>query len=199
MDDYHYYPSADPFADLGPLNLQRETIGQHRTLTNAGVHSDLAYVRGINNMKFGATYQQTFLDEADSLGIVDPLLNAPCVNGSGAPVDAFGIADPSACAGAGFFPNTGAPATGAAPYPFFNPVLVAYDLTRGGGLYGFQGHTDVKELALFGQDTISVGPWSFNLGLRGDVYNGLSSAWQVEPRIGMSYNIKTSSTVFRLS
>jgi Carboxypeptidase regulatory-like domain len=93
-DDFHYYPSADSFADLGPLNLQRETIGQHRTLTNAGIHNDLAYVRGVNNMKFGVTYQQTFLTEADSLGIVDPLLNAPCVNAMGVPVAARGVSDP---------------------------------------------------------------------------------------------------------
>src|SRR5579864_7384253 len=121
-DDYHYYPSNDPFADLGPLNLQRETIGQHRTLTNTGVHSDLAYVRGINNMKFGVTYQQTFLDEADSLGIVDATLNAPCVNGSGTPVLAPGITNPGSCGTAGYFanqpggPNAGTTATN--PYPF---------------------------------------------------------------------------------
>lgn len=202
-DDNHYYPSDDPFADLGPVNLQRETIGQHRTLTNAGLHSDLAYVHGINNMKFGVTYQQTFLDEADSLGVVDPTLNAPCVNASGMPVLAPGITNPSACSAAGYLANQpGSPNPGITPtnpYPFFTPVLLAYDLTRGGGLYGFNGHTDVKELALFGQDTITAGPWNLNLGLRGDLYNGLSTAWQVEPRIGIAYSIKPSSTVLRLS
>jgi hypothetical protein len=200
-DDYHYYPSADPFSDLGPLNLQRETIGQHRLLTNAGVHADLAYVRGINNMKFGISYQQTFLTEDDTLGIVDPLLNAPCVNGTGMPVTATGVTDPALCP-VGLFPNEpvgGSPATGASPYPFFTPVLLPYDLTRGGGLYGFNGHTDVKELALFAQDTISKGNWSFSLGVRGDLYNGLSSASQVEPRFGMAYNFKPSSTVLRIS
>jgi hypothetical protein len=202
-DDYHYYPSDDPFADLGPLNLQRETIGQHRTLTNAGLHSDLAYVRGINNMKFGVTYQQTFLDEADSLGIVDPLLNAPCVDAAGTPVDAFGVTSPLNCPAAGFLPNQpGSPNPGQTPtnpYPFFNPVLLPFDLTRGGGLFDFNGHTDVKELALFAQDTISAGNWSFGLGMRGDVYNGLSKASQIEPRVGIAYNIKRSSTVLRVS
>ena len=202
-DDYHYYPSADPFSDLGPLNLQRETIGQHRLLTNAGIHSDLAYVHGVNNMKFGISYQQTFPTEKDALGIVDPLLNAPCVNASGTPVASPGVTNPTLCpVGLGLFPNesgSGDPATGKSPYPFFNPVLLPFDLTRGGGLYDFNGHTDVKEFALFAQDTISAGNWSFSLGLRGDVYNGLSSAWQVEPRLGMAYNIKPSSTVLRLS
>jgi len=200
-DAYNYYPSNDPFADFGPRNLQRETIGQDRTLTNAGLHTDLAYVRGINNMKVGVTYQQTFLDENDSLGIVDPLLNAPCVNASGMPVIAPGVRSPGNCP-AGLFPNQPlpfSPAAGAAPFPFFNPILLPVDLTRGGGLYFFNGHTDVKELAAFAQDTISVGNWSFNLGLRGDVYNGLTTAWQVEPRLGLAYDIKASNTVLRMS
>src|SRR6202163_449746 len=71
-DQFNYYPSGNPFADLGPINLQRETIGQNRKLTNAGLRSDLSYVKGIHNIKIGATYQQTFLDEQDRLGIVDP-------------------------------------------------------------------------------------------------------------------------------
>lgn len=178
QDDYHYYPSDDLFADLGPQNLQRETIGQHRTLTNAGVHSDLAYVRAINNMKFGATYQQTFLREADSLGIVDPTLLPSLTDSSGLPC--FNTTTQTAFA---------APCT----------TLFPYDLTQGGGLFGFNGRTDVKELALFAQDTISAGPWSFSLGVRGDFYNGLSKASQAEPRLGMAYNIKRTSTVFRLS
>src|SRR3984957_1034470 len=35
-DAYNYYPSNNPLADLGPPNLQNETISQIRTLTNAG-------------------------------------------------------------------------------------------------------------------------------------------------------------------
>jgi hypothetical protein len=199
-DDYNYYPSGDPFSDLGPPNLQRETIGQARTLTNTGIRTDLAYAHGIHNLKLGVTYEQTFLTENDTLGIVDPLLNAPCVNASGTAVIALGVADPSLCP-IGLYPNQPAPgpATGVSPYPFFNPVLLPFDLTRGGGLYPFNGHTDVKELALYAQDTISTGNWSFSLGLRGDLYNGLSIARQVEPRVGIAYNIKPSSTVLRIS
>ncbi len=40
-DSYQYFPSENPLADLGPPNLQNQTIAQYRTLTNAGVHSDL--------------------------------------------------------------------------------------------------------------------------------------------------------------
>jgi hypothetical protein len=203
-DDYNYYPSGDPFSDLGPLNLQRETIGQARTLTNAGIRTDLSYAHGIHNIKLGVTYEQTFLTENDNLGIVDPSLNAPCVNASGAGVAAPGVTDPALCP-AGLYPNQptpGGPAIGVTPtnpYPFFTPVLLPYDLTRGGGLYPFNGRTDVKELALYLQDTISAGNWSFSLGLRGDLYNGLSIARQVEPRVGAAYNIKRTSTVLRIS
>lgn len=175
-DDYHYYPSSDPFSDLGPLNLQRETIGQHRLLTNAGIHADLAYVRGVNNMKFGISYQQTFPTEADTLGIVDPTYLPSLVDKQGLPCFVGGVALDAPCT-----------------------TLLPFDLTRGGGLYGFNGHTDVKELALFAQDTISKGNWSVSLGLRGDLYNGFSAARQVEPRFGMAYNIKPSSTVLRIS
>ena len=78
-DDYNYYPSTDPFADLGPPSLQRQSVGQNRTLTNAGLRSDLSYVNGIHQIKAGVTYEQTFLNEDDTLGIVDPTYNAPCI------------------------------------------------------------------------------------------------------------------------
>ena len=45
-DAFNYYPSDDPFSDIGPPNLQQETIAQHRTLANTGVRSDLSYVKG---------------------------------------------------------------------------------------------------------------------------------------------------------
>ncbi len=71
QDQYNYYPSSNPFADLSP-GLQSESIAQSRRLTNAGVRGDLSYVKGIHNIKAGVTYEQTFLTENDSLGIVDP-------------------------------------------------------------------------------------------------------------------------------
>src|SRR5260370_811094 len=75
-DQYNYYPSADPFADIGPI--QQETVAQNRTLANLGLRSDLSYVKGINNVKLGATYQHTFMTEQGNLGSIDPLLNTPC-------------------------------------------------------------------------------------------------------------------------
>jgi len=212
-DDYNYYPSSDPFADLGAPSLQRQSVGQNRTLTNTGLRSDISYVKGINNIKAGVTYEQTFLNENDTVGIVDPTYNAPCVTfstdqnqyvASGKP----GINDPAQCTGI-YQPNTGLntdppiPANPNAPgstlYPYFNPTLAPYDLTRGGSPYTFNGHTDVKELALYLRDVITAGHWSLNLGLRGDLYNGLTVARQAEPRIGISYNVKNTSTILRVS
>src|SRR6202451_1523698 len=111
-DDYNYYPSSDPFADLGPPSLQRQSVGQNRTLTNTGLRSDLSYVKGINQVKAGVVYQQTFLDENDTLGVVDPTYNAPCLTLSTAVVPNVpvpGYTNPSQCGGFGFAPNVADP------------------------------------------------------------------------------------------
>ena len=207
-DQYNYYPSDNPLADAGPVNLQRESVSQLRFLTNAGARASISYVRGVHNIKAGVVYEQTFVTENDHLGIVDPTLNAPCLAPATGPsafafVPVAGFTDPSECP-AGDEPNTAAnPASpaqlGAIFYPNFNPILLPFDLTRGGGLFTFRGHTDVKELALYVQDTITKGSWSFNLGIRGDLYNGLTTASQAEPRLGVAYNVKQSNTVLRVS
>ena len=49
------------------------------------------------------------------------------------------------------------------------------------------------------QDTITVKNWTFNLGLRCDYYDGITSAKQAEPRLGIAYNIKPTNTVLRVS
>ena len=146
-DAYNYYPSNNPFNDLGPQNLQRETVAQQRSLLNAGVVANVSYTKGIHNMKAGVMYEQTFLNENDQLGIIDPTFNAPCLDVNAVPVNGF--TDPSQCAAAGFQPNdtTNPNAPNSAQYPLFNSVLLPYDLTRGGVRFPFVGHTDVKELA----------------------------------------------------
>src|SRR6202453_4771638 len=95
-DAYNYYPSGNPLADLGPANLQTSSIAQYRTLTNSGLRTDFSYQKGINNIKLGAVYQQTFLRENDSLGVVDPTYNSPCVDANGTAQPGF--SDPTQCA-----------------------------------------------------------------------------------------------------
>ena len=198
-DAFNYYPSDDPFNDLGPANLQRQTVAQQRTLLNAGALANVTYVKGIHNIKGGITYEQTFLGESDQLGIIDPTFNAPCLNGMGIPVNGF--TNPSQCAGAGLQPNipSNPIATGSALYPYFNPVLLPSDLSRGGTLFPFVGHTDVKELSMYVEDSITKRNWNFNLGIRGDLYNGLTTASQAEPRVGISYNVQKTHTILRAS
>lgn len=204
-DQYNYYPSDNPLADLSP-DLQSETVRQNRTLTNDGIRSDFSRVKGIHNLKVGLTYQQTFLTENDGLGIVDPFLNAPCLDANNSPVAGFN--DPSQCAAAGLQPNIASNPNATSP---FLSLLGCLDLTRpspsvndgcpgaSSSPFVFRGHTDVKELAAYAEDTITVHSWSFKLGLRGDLYNGLAIARQVEPRLGIAYNIKPSNTVLRIS
>jgi hypothetical protein len=184
-DQYHYYPSADPFADFSPA-LDAQTIKQSRSLLNAGLRSDISYVKGIHNIKAGATFQHTFLTEGDALGTVDPgflALFNQLDPATGAPIPGTSCLDPV----------TGNPIS--APCT----TLAPSDLTRGGTPFFFHGHGDVKETALYVQDTISKGHWSFNLGIRGDIYRGFSKGNQAEPRAGIAYNIKPSNTVLRVS
>ncbi len=199
QDQYNYYPSADPFSDLIP-DLQLQTIGQNRRLTDLGARASVSYVSGIHNLKVGANFSDTIVTEKDTIGIVDPSLNPVCLNADGSPDLNPGLTRPAGCTGA-LHVN-----------PNFNPLLACYDLTRIGNLpasdgcpnstssqYTFNGHADIRELALYIQDTISIKNWSFNLGLRFDYYDGLVKAKQAEPRLGISYNIKPTSTVLRVS
>jgi len=170
-DGFNYYPSANPFADRGAPDLQQETIAQQRTLANTGLHSDLTIARGGNNIKAGVNYTQTFLNESFQLGIVDPnyITDLNCET-KGTPVAG------SKCA-----------------------TLLPYDLTQGGGLYAFHGHTDIKEFAAYAQDAIRFGNWTGNVGLRFDQYNGLTTANQVEPRLALSYKVPRTGTALRAS
>jgi hypothetical protein len=198
-DGYNYYPSGNPLADLGPANLQTSSIQQYRTMTNAAVHSDVSYSKGIHNIKAGAQYGQTFLRENDSLGVVDATYNSPCVTSFTDNTPEPGLSSPSQCAAAGFYSNDPSAINSAHNYGTYNSILAPYDFTRGGSYYNFHGHTDVKELGLYIEDQIKAGNWLFNLGLRGDVYNGLTTATQTEPRVGIAYNVKPTSTVLRVS
>ncbi len=98
--------------------------------------------------------------------------------------DTIGIVDP----------NLNDPTTAA-----YTPVLAPYDLTRGGTTYLFHGQTDVKQLALYAQDSITAKGFQVNLGLRGDFYNGLVRDRQAEPRAAVSYSVKQTGTVLRVS
>jgi len=175
-DDYNYYPSANVFADGTGLipGGSSATVNQNRTLTNAGLRSDISYVKGIHNLKAGATFEHTFLKENFNFGITDPAFLPSSVDANGNTCFAGGIAVASPCT-----------------------FLLPIDLTRGGSFFPFRGRTDVKQIALYVQDSITKGAWAFNLGLRGDLYRGIVHDSQLEPRLGISYNIKKTNSVLR--
>jgi hypothetical protein len=186
QDRYHYYPSADPTSDLPA------TLAQNRRLTNPGVRADFSYVTGHHNIKAGAQLQHWFLTERFDLGVTDPTFNPVCYSDSDRTmpvIDRPTITDPAKCASAGFFANT--------VDNGFLPGLVQFDLTRSGNLLNFSGHTDIKETSTYAQDAITLKNWSFNLGIRGDYYYGLTSNRAAEPRVAVAYNINSTGTVLR--
>jgi outer membrane receptor protein involved in Fe transport len=177
LDQVKYSPSANPFSD------QPATLSQQRRLTNAGIRGDLSWVKGRNNAKFGVNFVHYFLSEAFQFGITDPNFNPVCLDADGNPVSA------TTCNGTTTFPNPG-----------FLPGLLPFDLTRGGQEFQFRGHTDIKQVAFFGQDLFSLTKnLTLNLGLRYDIYRGLSRANLLQPRVGVSYLFQPTKTVLRAS
>jgi hypothetical protein len=182
QDELRYYPSRDPFADLPA------TVSQSRDLRNYGVKADLAYVKGIHNLKIGTQLTRYRLDETFNFGVTAPDFNPVCLTSSNGPVLTPSLTDPAACAGLGYIAN-----------PILQPGLIPYDLTRGGRLFGFRGATDINQASFYIQDSMTFGGFTVQAGLRGDIYNGLSSDTGIQPRIGVSYLYKPTATVFRAS
>jgi hypothetical protein len=94
----------------------------------------------------------------------------------------FGITDPN-------FNNPDSPG--------FLPGLLPFDLTRGGQLFTFNGHTDIKQEAVYAQDAIKIQSLTLSLGARFDNYNGFVHDDALQPRAGASYLIKKTNTVLR--
>jgi hypothetical protein len=199
QDQFNYYPSRDVFADW-ISNLQSTTAGQDRRLTNLGLRGNLSYAKGVHTLKAGITYEDTILTEKDTYGLSDPTVNPVCLDANGNPITDPSITDPNKCTGA------------LSPNPGFDPLLACVDLTRTArlpasdgcpnqtsGLVGFNGHANIRQVALYIQDAIKIKNWMFNLGVREDIYRGITSATQTEPRVGIAYNIKGTGTVIRAS
>ena len=178
-DRVNYYPSRDPLHD-SPATLQ-----QDRSLSHSGIHTDVSRVQGRHNWKAGLNVARTTLDEQFSLGITDATYNAPCLSG-GYPVPLSKPTDPVQCSGFGLQVN-----------PDFLSGLARYDLTRGGKSYEFRGQATINQLAMFGQDSITLGNLTLNVGLRLDRYRGLTDGSGAQPRAAFSYMIKATNTVFR--
>jgi len=181
-DEARYLPSANSLAD------RPATLEQARTLTNTGFRAEGVYARGLHNIKAGATYWHTLLDERFAVGLTDPLYNAVCVDGAANPVAAAPVRAPEDCVAAGYRAN-----------PDFLARLLPYDLSRGGTLYNFHETADIEEAAFYAEDAVTLGNLLLTAGLRYDIYNGLSRGRQLQPRIGMGWRTPWSGTRLRLS
>ena len=83
--------------------------------------------------------------------------------------------------------------------PAFNPRLLPHDLTRGGKLFRFLDYGTGNLYSGFVQDNVRLGRFQLALGLRYDHYNFLTKGNQLQPRLGVSYNLRETGTVFRAS
>src|SRR2546429_6916425 len=117
-----------PRSTLFPYTTLFRSLNQQRKLTNAGLRSDVSYVKGKHNVKAGVTFQHTFLTENFNFGVTDPAFNAVCLNAA----DASPFTSPTPtflgnCTGA-LEPNDGTDTR--ATVPAFIPALGCFDLTR---------------------------------------------------------------------
>ncbi|HZS60278.1 MAG TPA: hypothetical protein VFA43_13465, partial [Gemmatimonadaceae bacterium] len=179
-DGVEYDASANLFAD------QPATLGQHRELTNAGAKITGAYAVGAHTIKAGLQQSTTWLSEQFQTGLTSATFNTPCFSVGGDPSSDTTLRDSSDCASRGLVPNAD-----------FLPALLPYDLTRGGSLFRFDGSTRITQWAGWIQDSWQIGSWSAMAGVRGDVYDGLSHATGLQPRLGLTYRVDRTDTVLR--
>jgi hypothetical protein len=175
QDHLTYSPSPDPFSD------QPASVSQDRKLTNFGVKADVSYLAGAHNVKLGGTISATRLDENFTIGFTDPSFNSPCLTAAGDPSESSQCRSPLTV------------------NPDFNPDLLPYDLSRGGVPLAYAQKAAIKQQAGYLQDDIKAGNATFKLGVRIDHYDGLSQQTLVQPRLGASYAVLRSNTVFRAS
>ncbi|GAC1435138.1 MAG: hypothetical protein NVS1B11_20030 [Terriglobales bacterium] len=179
QDRVNYYPSANVFHDLPA------TLNEGRRLTNTGLKTDISYAKGMHNFKAGADFYHTFLSEQFGVGVTDPAFNALCLNPDGSQDTGSAPTNQSQCVGR------------LRANPGFLPGLLPFDLTRGGSEFGFRGHSDIKQFAAYAQDVLTLHNLTLSLGIRGDVYRGISLGNAAEPRVGASYLIKKTNTAIR--
>jgi hypothetical protein len=181
QDKVRYRPSGDLFADTPAY------LAHSRRLTNAGIRSVYRYAKARHNVTVSAEWKHSFLAERFTTGLTDAAYNSPCLARDGAPSPDRSLARTEQCQPADLTAN-----------PDFLPDLVAIDLTRSGTVYAFHGRTDIKQESFSGQDSVQLGDFTMNLGLRFDAYNGLTSSTGLQPRLGVAYIAAPLRTVFRL-
>ena len=182
QDRVNYFPSANLFSD------QPATLSQSRRLTSTGMHSDATYSHKRHSVKAGIQVQIWPLSEFFTTGLTDPGFNSPCVDSNGVPVPDPALTNPSQCAAGGYSESIS-----------YQPALLPYDLTRGGSLFTFRGAATIYEGSAYAEDSINLGQFTLNLGLRYDNYSGLSKGYAFQPRTGLVYRVRATGTVLDFS
>jgi hypothetical protein len=181
-DQVNYYASQNPFDDT-PV-----TASQNRFLTNYGVNADLSYSHGRHEVKIGTQIERTPLSESFQFGVTNATYNPVCLDAGGNALALPGVANPAQCQSVN--PTYTA-------NPNLQPGLVPYDLTRGGSLFNFHGSRTIEQYAFYATDSIKLGHFTIDAGLRDDQYDGLVTANGIQPRLGVAYLIPKTSTVLR--
>ena len=81
----------------------------------------------------------------------------------------------------------------------YNSALTPYDLTRGGSPFVFRDARAGVQGSAFVQSTLRVGQASLSLGVRHDEYRFVVSGRQVQPRLGVAYQVPGRDLVLRAS
>ena len=173
----NYYPSRIRSATC------RQQSRQDRTLTNWGVKADVSYVNGRHNMKIGTQMMQTRLNENFAFGITDP----PSI-----PFAWMRTATRRA------FPRSGSRqmrqgriCAQSRPLPGLPPLRPHARRQT----VQFRRQHNINQYAFYIQDSIKFGNLTVQPGLRVDSYHGIVSDSGAQPRVGLSYLVKPTSTV----
>ncbi len=81
----------------------------------------------------------------------------------------------------------------------FRETLLRHDLTRGGRIFSFAKARSGNLFSAFGQDNIHWGRAALTLGLRYDAYGFIVRGNQLQPRLGLAFNLPETKTVLRAS
>lgn len=159
-----------------------------RRLTKYGVSTNFSYDNGANRFKSGFEVFGFPLREYLSFKITDPTYNAPFLTSNGDP-------DPN-----------DSPANSKNPNPNYNPALAAFDATRInpatgniGSPFFFEDKKTGKEVSFYLQDSYKWKNLTLNGGLRVTNYRIFVEQTGVQPRVGLSYYLNKTATVFRAS
>lgn len=83
--------------------------------------------------------------------------------------------------------------------PDYLPTLLPFDLMRRGRPFVFDERGTGGFYSAHIQDAIKLGAFQISLGLRYDVYRFQTDVTSLQPRLGVSYHVKRTGTVFRAS